>query len=217
MKSNLFFAMYQPKAWKIEKIQEAGDFARATLLMTVGNLIQAKKNPSKIVHYTLVRVSDNWYLTGFKEEGSSLSKEKTKEQDQNKKTSAVLSGFKPKEVLSTYLEALEAVFRDKGNDAGQNPAMHFQKAVISTKYFWQKGPQTNRAASRSASLFVTMQPTSWNIETITITDKEAVGLVSIIPQNQAMANLVSNGVHYKLIYEKDSWLLTDYSPSGFSK
>jgi len=98
------------------------------------------------------------------------------------------------------------------NDNGGNPASHFNEAIQKTEGYWQSGKGKKRAATRSVSLFVTMQPTRWSIDRIEASGTKATATVSITPGSPMMAKLGDKKVLYELVLEGDKWFLADYTP-----
>lgn len=210
MRSSMFFAICQPTTWDITKIQEAGDFARAKVKMTVGNPVQIKlKKYSRDVEYTFVKVGGDWYITGFKETDIKTdSKQDIKELQEP----AEIAGSNAEETLSQYLKTLDEVFFQKTGATSANPAMHFQEAIQKTEHFWQSGKGKQRDASRSVSLFVTMQPKNWSIDSVDVNAEKAVAEVTITPGAPMMERLGDKKVKFELILEEDKWVLSNYIP-----
>ncbi len=215
MRSNMLFAIYQPTAWDIVKVQEAGDFARAKVTMTVGNPVQMRlKRYSRDVEYTLVKVDGNWYMTGFKESGAKTSLKDKEEQSQaaESQEQAQTADGDAEQTLFQYLKTLDEIFSQKKDSPSVNPAMYFQDAIIKTEHFWQRGKGKQRAASRSVSLFVTIQPKSWSIDSVDVSAGKATADVTITPGAPMMERLGDKKIKYELILEGNKWYIADYMP-----
>lgn len=75
MKSNMFFSIYQPVSWEINKISDQKTSTIVSVKMIVGSPAQLElDNREMLVHYELEQIEGNWYLVGFKEIGKVIQK-----------------------------------------------------------------------------------------------------------------------------------------------
>ena len=189
MRSAMFFRLYQPSAWTIQQVNEAGDFARARIDMNVGSPLQIKLKRgdfTRQVQYSLVRTGKNWYLIDF-EDLDEKARRKAREQaalaEEEPKPPKV--GASAQEILDSYFQRLQSLYPLEGT-AAANPVAVMKQ----TKFYWKLDTHARRAtAARSLSFFNMFRPTAWTVEDLHESGDTAEARVAFTIGNPSMRQL----------------------------
>ncbi len=216
-----FFKIYQPSAWKIQSIREAGDFARVRLEMTVGSPIQIKLHRgafTRQVQYSLARHQGSWNLAEFEDLDAKAerkaSQQATRQAEAEKRRLAV---SRPetgtgREVLDAYFRQLQ-VYYPPGHGAVSKTPMQI---TDETKKFWKLDTRAARSGhARSMSFFMIFRPSGWSIDKLSENGETITARVSFAIGNEDMLRLnkdsPARSVSYLLTREGKDWFLTGYN------
>jgi hypothetical protein len=216
MRSAMFFRLYQPSAWTIQQVDEAGDFARARIEMNVGSPLQIKLKRgdfTRQVQYSLVRTGKNWYLIDF-EDLDEKARRKAREQAAlaEEEPGRPEVGASAQEILDSYFQQLQSLYPSEGIAAAANSVAVMKQ----TKFYWKLDTHARRAtAARSLSFFNLFRPTSWTVEQLHESGDTAEARVAFTIGNSSMRQLnagrPTKTATYSLVQEGQTWLLSDYS------
>ncbi|NOZ11564.1 MAG: hypothetical protein GXP09_11050 [Gammaproteobacteria bacterium] len=212
MRSILFFYINRPKSWQFDKIDQAGDFARADLSMDVGNPSQTrakKQGLKRRVRYTLIRSDGNWHITDF-DDLDKKDSEKAKREQVTTPTTTLVAGNTPAQTLETYLNRMRKLYGPNAKDE-VTPV----SAMKQTKSLWRFSKPADRAmASRANSLFMLFRPVAWTTKDIQQQGDTATVTVnySFSPTNDIAARLSAQveTVKYQLTQKDRLWYLSGY-------
>lgn len=221
LESGKFFALYQPAGYKMESFKTAGDFARGSVTIEVGNKLQLKLGESnRRVRYDLIRVGEEWKLANFVDltAKEKLSKAQ-KEQTERKEFSKAPDSASAKELLSSYLDKLLAINQSADATSAKNflasVGSQTQYGKFLIKEYWSK-KASKREAAQSLSAFALRKPIAWEFVSFKETHDTASAVVSATATTK-IGVLGESLLVFELLRVGGQWKITGFNYKSGSK
>lgn len=222
LKSIQFFSLFQPTQYSVTSEEEAGQFARIDLDMSIGSPLQKRLSgedtPVRRIRYELVDTGgDNWKLVSFLDlTARDLAQQRREEIEEKKSFAQVEEGLSAKGHLTSYLNKMISMHppMNKNNSGQQFMANTFSQAetgsMVIDQYWSLRDRVAKRASAQSMSPFSMLRPGAFSITEFTEQDNSARATVSLEAVEGLMKSMAKRKLFYELEKLPEGWKIVGF-------